>query len=146
MIPGAGYYLTFMIEKGFNCTSTLLVDWLVIGGTFILTLILLVVCWIYLFVLRLKYEDRFEEKVLVDVLVETPPQVEEIPLKEEIEMILFKQRMENTNTVHEKKEPLLSEVDSEDRAPVETGDKQKIVYMDFGDFKKKQELLRQKEE
>jgi hypothetical protein len=59
MVPAAGDYLTLILEKGKACTHSYELYWLTIGGVFVAGFLLLVGCWAYVLVLRLRLEDRF---------------------------------------------------------------------------------------
>jgi len=51
---GVGYYASYIIEEGINCLNSLLLDWLILGALFALALIAMLICWIYLFIFKVK--------------------------------------------------------------------------------------------
>ena len=48
VMVGTGYYLSYIVEEGIKCLSSIQTDWLVLGGLYGLALVCLAICWVYL--------------------------------------------------------------------------------------------------
>lgn len=58
---GFGYFLTYLVEEGINCLSYIYHDWVVFIVLLGLALLLLLICWIYLFCLKTSIMDCEEQ-------------------------------------------------------------------------------------
>jgi hypothetical protein len=60
---GTGYYTSYLIEYGIKCLGSIVTDWLLLAILFGVSLVLLLICWIYLVFFRTKTKQPFQEKV-----------------------------------------------------------------------------------
>lgn len=57
LVPGVGYHLTFIVEKGAKCTGTFETNWIIFVTLFGTALLLTLTAWIFLFILRTSLKD-----------------------------------------------------------------------------------------
>ena len=58
LVPGVGFHLTFMIEKGANCTGKYYVNWIIFVVLLGTALLMTLIAWIFLFILRTLIKDE----------------------------------------------------------------------------------------
>lgn len=80
------------------------------------------------------------------VEVQKPPEVPMFnpTMKNVLDIIMMEQRIKDDEGTKETKEPLLESLDSDDQVSEQEGEKQKISYVGFGEYKQRQEQQRKK--
>ena len=52
LVPGVGFHLTFMVEKGAKCTGKYSVNWIIFVVLLGTALLMTIIAWIFLFIFR----------------------------------------------------------------------------------------------
>jgi hypothetical protein len=58
LVPGVGYHLTFVVEKGAKCTGAFEVNWIIFMALLGCALLLTLIAWIFLFLIKTSIKDE----------------------------------------------------------------------------------------